>query len=35
MNIIRDYILSGNMSAARSLARNTPNPVAKMIDKGL
>jgi biopolymer transport protein ExbB len=35
MNIIRDNILSGNMSAARSLARNTPNPVAKMIDKGL
>lgn len=35
MNIIRDNILSGNVQAARSLARNTPNPVAKMIDKGL
>lgn len=35
MNIIRDNILSGNVQAARSLAKNTPNPVAKMIDKGL
>ena len=35
MNIIRDHILSGNVTAARSLAKNTPNPVAKMIDKGL
>ena len=35
MNIIRDNILSGNISAASSLAKNTPNPVAKMIDKGL
>lgn len=35
MNIIRDHILNGNVTAARSLAKNTPNPVAKMIDKGL
>ncbi|MDE3124218.1 MAG: MotA/TolQ/ExbB proton channel family protein [Bacteroidota bacterium] len=35
MSIIRDNILSGNISAARNLAKNTPNPVAKMIDKGL
>lgn len=35
MNIIRDNIISGNVSAARSLAKNTPNPVAKMIDKGI
>jgi biopolymer transport protein ExbB len=35
MNIIRDHVFSGNVSAARSLAKNTDNPVAKMIDKGL
>jgi len=35
MSIIRDNIVSGNVSAARSLAKNTNNPVARMIDKGL
>lgn len=35
MNIIRDNIITGNVSAARSLAKNTANPVARMIDKGL
>ncbi len=35
MNIIRDHIYSGNVSAARSLSKNTDNPVARMIDKGL
>jgi biopolymer transport protein ExbB len=35
MNMIRDNILSGNVAAARALARNTNNPVARMIDKGL
>lgn len=35
MNIIRDHIISGNVTAARSLAKNTPHPVAKMIDKGI
>lgn len=35
MNIIRDNVFTGNVNAARSLAKNTSNPVAKMIDKGL
>jgi len=35
MNIIRDNVVTGNITAARSLAKNTPNPVARMIDKGL
>jgi biopolymer transport protein ExbB len=35
MKIIRDNILSGNVAAARNLAKNTGNPAAKMIDKGL
>lgn len=35
MNIIRDHIVNGNVTAARSLAKNTDNPVARMIDKGL
>lgn len=35
MNIIRDNIVTGNIAAARNLAKNTNNPVAKMIDKGI
>jgi biopolymer transport protein ExbB len=35
MSIIRDNIVNSNVSAARSLARNTDNPVARMIDKGI
>ena len=35
MNIIRDNIFSGNVNAARSMARNTNSPVARMIDKGI
>lgn len=35
MNIIRDNVVSGNITAARALAKNTDNPVARMIDKGL
>ncbi|MEP6674265.1 MAG: MotA/TolQ/ExbB proton channel family protein [Ferruginibacter sp.] len=35
MNIIRDHVVTGNVTAARSLAKNTSNPVARMIDKGL
>ena len=35
MNIIRDNIYSGNVNAARSMAKNTNNPVARMIDKGI
>jgi biopolymer transport protein ExbB len=35
MYIIRDNVISGNVQAARSMAKNTPNPVARIIDKGL
>ncbi len=35
MSIIRDNIVTGNVSAARNLAKNTYNPVAKVIDKGI
>ena len=35
MNIVRDHIISGNISAARSFAKNTNNPVARIIDKGI
>lgn len=35
MSIIRDHITSGNVAAARSLSKNTNNPVARMIDKGI
>lgn len=35
MSIIRDHIITGNLTAARSLAKNTPTAVARIIDKGL
>lgn len=35
MRIIRDNISTGNVAAARNLAKNTNNPVARMIDKGI
>ncbi len=35
MSMIRDNIMTGNLSAARTLARNTNHPVARIIDKGL
>ena len=35
MNIVRDNIMTGNLSAARSLAKNTDNAVARIIDKGI
>lgn len=35
MNIIRDNIVSGNVAAARNFAKNTANPVARIIDKGI
>lgn len=35
MNMVRDHITSGNVQAARSLARNTHNPAARMIEKGI
>src|SRR5437868_5981838 len=35
MSIIRDHIISGNVAAARSLAKNNTHPVARIIDKGI
>ncbi|MDL2315135.1 MotA/TolQ/ExbB proton channel family protein [Bacteroidales bacterium OttesenSCG-928-C19] len=35
MNSIREYIFSGNIDSARTLAKNTSTPIARMIDKGL
>jgi biopolymer transport protein ExbB len=35
MNIIRDNIVSGNITAARNFAKNNNNPVARIIDKGI
>ena len=35
MLIVRDNILSNNLAAAKNLAKNTDNPVAKMIEKGI
>ena len=35
MNIIRDHIVSGNVTAARSVAKNTNTAVARIIDKGI
>jgi biopolymer transport protein ExbB len=35
MAIIKDHLLSGNTSAAKSVAKSAENPVAKMIEKGL
>lgn len=35
MGIIRDHIINGNITAARSQAKNTNNPIARMIYKGI
>jgi biopolymer transport protein ExbB len=35
MNIVRDHIMNGNISAARTIAKNTNSPVARIIDKGI
>lgn len=35
INQIRDHIVTGNISGARSVAKNASHPIAKMIDKGL
>lgn len=35
MPIIRDNILSGNIKSAETVAKNTNNPVSRMISKGL
>ena len=32
---IKDYVVSGNIEAAKTLARNTDTPIAKMIEKGV
>jgi len=35
MNIIRDNIVTGNITSARALAKNTDSAVARIIDKGI
>lgn len=35
MNIIRDHISNSNVTAARSMTKNSSNPIARIIDKGL
>ncbi|UYQ93989.1 MotA/TolQ/ExbB proton channel family protein [Chitinophaga horti] len=35
MPMVRDHITSGNIVAARSLSKNTNNPIARVIDKGI
>jgi biopolymer transport protein ExbB len=35
MNQIRDHIVNGNVSGARSLTKNSNDPIARMIDKGI
>src|SRR5574343_1831374 len=35
MKIVRDHIMNGNITAARSLTKNTEHPVARISDKGL
>ncbi|MBW7838943.1 MAG: MotA/TolQ/ExbB proton channel family protein [Chitinophagaceae bacterium] len=35
MQIIRDHIVSGNVTAARSFSKNNDNPVARIVDKGI
>jgi biopolymer transport protein ExbB len=35
MRIVRDHIVNGNVTAARSITKNTNNPVARIVDKGI
>lgn len=35
MHIIRDNIVSGNVTAARNFAKNNNTPVARIVDKGI
>lgn len=35
MNNIRDFVHNGNIDSARSLCKNTNNPIARMIEKGI
>ncbi len=32
---IREHLVAGNVSAARSMARTTPGPIARVVEKGL
>jgi len=35
MNSIRDYVVSGNIPAAKSLCEETDSPIARMVEKGI
>ncbi len=35
MDNIKDYVVTGNIEAAKSLCKNTDSPVARMIEKGV
>ncbi|TVR77060.1 MAG: MotA/TolQ/ExbB proton channel family protein [Chitinophagaceae bacterium] len=35
MSKIKDYVVNGNIESALELCRNTPTPVARMIEKGI
>lgn len=35
MHIVKDHLVTGNIAAAKSFTRNTNNPVARIIDKGI
>jgi len=35
MHIIKDHLVTGNIATAKSFTRNTNNPVARIIDKGI
>lgn len=35
MHIIRDNVISGNITAARNFAKNNNTPVARIVDKGI
>jgi biopolymer transport protein ExbB len=35
MNSIKDFIHTGNVDAAKSLCKNTSNPAARMVEKGI
>jgi biopolymer transport protein ExbB len=32
---VREHLMAGNVSAARSMARTTPGPIARVVEKGL
>jgi biopolymer transport protein ExbB len=35
MNNIRDYVVNGNLEAAKTLAKTSPTPLARLIEKGV